>query len=339
MRSPIFTFAFAVLLATACDSPVGGPAGDGGAAGSPSGGGGSGASGGGGVPSAADRAAFSNYATKFVAAACTQALDCGLTPSLADCVSEAEADLAGYASCDEVVTYYKQNRAALEACLTATPSCEVLQSDGLCAAADGLDSADVSCADAGTGGGGGADGGGLGSDAGSDAGGGGGTSLTTDQAAVGAWAGGATCTDGVDTFQISFALLVCPGGRLRGAEAIDGFEFVDCGTWSTSGADLSLDYTATAVADPTFTDATTADFSYDESTDSLEWFSSCQLTLARVPGTLTEEDCESTVCSAGGTGPVDCGTDCDCGRCWYCESGTCRYGGEGDFGCFRGCGE
>ena len=42
---------------------------------------------------------------------------------------------------------------------------------------------------------------------------------------------------------------------------------------------------------------------------------------------------------AGGSGSVDsqCGTDCDCGTCFYCENGTCYYGGQGPYGCYRGC--
>ena len=43
----------------------------------------------------------------------------------------------------------------------------------------------------------------------------------------------------------------------------------------------------------------------------------------------------------GGGGDDQCGTNCDCGHCWYCEKqssgNVCRYGGEGPYGCYRGC--
>jgi len=68
------------------------------------------------------------------------------------------------------------------------------------------------------------------------------------------------------------------------------------------------------------------------------YWGNCGLPLDRVPGAVSEEDCTGGTCSAGGSGDVDCGTDCDCGRCWYCESDICRYGGEGAYGCYRGCG-
>ncbi|HJL39803.1 MAG TPA: hypothetical protein RMG48_00735 [Myxococcales bacterium LLY-WYZ-16_1] len=82
------------------------------------------------------------------------------------------------------------------------------------------------------------------------------------------------------------------------------------------------------------------DYLYDASTDTLS--EGCPIVLRRAVGEISEEDCESSVCSEWGSGPVECRTDCDCGRCWYCEeiggeNGVCRYGGEGPAGCFRGC--
>jgi hypothetical protein len=67
--------------------------------------------------------------------------------------------------------------------------------------------------------------------------------------------------------------------------------------------------------------------------------------MALQPFAVTAEDCVSARCPApsGSNGNFGtCGTDCDCGRCWYCDksggTGTCRYGGEGPYGCYRGCG-
>ncbi|MCK5806511.1 MAG: hypothetical protein KAI66_27020, partial [Lentisphaeria bacterium] len=64
------------------------------------------------------------------------------------------------------------------------------------------------------------------------------------------------------------------------------------------------------------------------------------IVLQRIAFDVTENYCHSDACpqdggSTGGSG--SCGTDCDCGHCWYCESSTCYYGGEGSYGCYRGC--
>lgn len=57
---------------------------------------------------------------------------------------------------------------------------------------------------------------------------------------------------------------------------------------------------------------------------------SCQAPLSCSSGACVEVE--------GGGG---CGTDCDCGHCYYCErsggEGTCVYAGEGPYGCFAGC--
>jgi hypothetical protein len=65
------------------------------------------------------------------------------------------------------------------------------------------------------------------------------------------------------------------------------------------------------------------------------------LVLERLAGSVSDVDCVSAACPASGgsatAGYGSCGTNCDCGLCWYCESGTYRYGGSGSNGCFRGC--
>ena len=72
--------------------------------------------------------------------------------------------------------------------------------------------------------------------------------------------------------------------------------------------------------------------------------SSGAVQLKRLPpedGGVTDNYCNSAACpqKGGATGGAgSCGTDCDCGECWYCESGSCYYGGQGPTGaCYRGC--
>lgn len=149
--------------------------------------------------------------------------------------------------------------------------------------------------------------------------------------AVGAWSGGAECNGGA----IAFGWFLCPQGRLRGFETIQGHDFLDCGTWRVEGSQIVLDYRYTSVEDPGVNGQQTLTFEYR--TGELVWVSGCPFPLRRAAGAVDATLCTSGTCSAGGTGEIGCGTDCDCGRCWYCESGTCRYGGEGPFGCTRGC--
>ena len=339
--------AIAIAATVGCDSGGGCLVSDGGACVLPDGGntgwrgwGGGGAGGGGGGAggsvSAADRAAFDAFEHRFVAAFCDHLVTCGFAADPASCAVEADTGKLG--TCASAVDYYESKRTALEACVSQTSaSCTDATAGTFCAAASGIEAVADSCfGDGGTGGAGGGDGG-VGTDAGGGGGTGGGQSLTTDQLAVGAWSGGATCSSSTDTIDISYTLLLCPGGRLRGAESVGGYDFVDCGSWSAGADDVHLDYSATAVADSTYVDQSTADFTYASSSDTLTWVSGCAISLTRAVGSLSAEDCESSACTAGGQGSVSCGTDCDCGRCWYCESGTCRYAGEGPYGCFRGC--
>jgi hypothetical protein len=69
--------------------------------------------------------------------------------------------------------------------------------------------------------------------------------------------------------------------------------------------------------------------------------SSGYIVLEQIAGDVNDDYCVSDTCPAPGGSSSgsygSCGTDCDCGKCWYCESGTCRYGGEGPYGCYRGC--
>lgn len=148
---------------------------------------------------------------------------------------------------------------------------------------------------------------------------------------VGAWAGGAQCPGQ----EVAFAYFLCPQGRLRGAEDFGGFDFLVCGTWTvTQDDEIVLNYTATATPSGEVFTGETQTFQYQDG--QLVWsIDVCPLPLQRLVGAVVEEDCTGGFC--GGGAITGCGTDCDCGRCWYCENDTCRYGGEGEFGCFRGC--
>jgi formylglycine-generating enzyme required for sulfatase activity len=153
---------------------------------------------------------------------------------------------------------------------------------------------------------------------------------------VGAWQGAATCTSSSGTFTLEYGWFVCPQGRLRGYEKLDGHDFLDCGTWSLSGITLTGAYKFTSVEDPSYTGDDSQQLVYSSSRDTLTLSTQCPAKLRRLSGSLTEDDCTSNKCSGGGP-IVGCGTDCDCGHCWYCDGGTCRYGGEGPYGCYRGC--
>jgi hypothetical protein len=165
--------------------------------------------------------------------------------------------------------------------------------------------------------------------------------VNVEAMAVGAWQGSANC----GSFTMEFGWLLCPDNRLRGYEKINSFDYLDCGTWSTgtvtsSGItypSVTGDYTYTAVLDKTVTGTDSQTFVYWPGSDALQWYHGCTLHLQRLVGGVTEADCTSATCTAGGSGAITgCGTDADCGKCWYCDAGTCRYGGEGPYGCYRG---
>jgi hypothetical protein len=195
------------------------------------------------------------------------------------------------------------------------------------------------------------DGGSSGSAGGAGSAGGGGTAgsgatrgsapeLTLEQQVVGAWAQSGSCGD----TDIEIGQFMCPGGRVRGAETFGGFDFLLCGTWASDAPDdVSSDLQLIAVIDPNDPgneDLYEFSYTYDWDNDQLILHGSCDVPMERLEGGVTEDNCESQTCtSGGGSGPVQCVLDCDCGRCNYCESGTCRYGGEGPYGCYRGCGE
>lgn len=166
---------------------------------------------------------------------------------------------------------------------------------------------------------------------------GGGGPLTLEQQVVGAWAQGGTCNGD----QIQVGLFVCPGGRIRGAKSLGGYDFLVCGTWEATPPDqIASKEKLIAVIDPDDPANNTVydnKYTYEWDGDQLVWNGGCNIPMQRLEGGVSAEDCESSACSEGGSGAVQCGTDCDCGRCNYCESGTCRYGGEGPYGCYRGC--
>ena len=201
------------------------------------------------------------------------------------------------------------------------------------------------CGDDETGPGNGATAGGGGSDGTGGTGGtGGGTTapLTLEQQVVGAWAASGTCQGS----EVTIGEFICPGGRVRGAQSFDNFDFLVCGTWTAEDPDqVESRVQLISVQDPSDPgnqDVLAQPFTYDAESDQLTLNIACNIPLQRLEGGVTEEDCESSVpgCNNdGGSGPIGCTEDCQCGRCWYCESGTCRYGGEGEFGCVRGCGE
>jgi hypothetical protein len=178
--------------------------------------------------------------------------------------------------------------------------------------------------------------------------------------AVGAWATvGTTCASGSTS---EFAYFLCPGGRIRGAGKVGAPTELICGTYITSpptysgcsdklGCFPTVDakYTSTLILsgqqDVQYNTPLTLFLTDD---DHMVRGVTCrdnsrgQLTLERVTGTVTDDYCVSAACPApsGSSGGRygQCGTDCDCGKCWYCESGQCRFGGEGPSGCYRGCG-
>jgi hypothetical protein len=267
-----------------------------------------------------DRGAAEAYMDKLPDALCKHYQRCGFTEDVAKCVSDLTQEVGATRGCDGWTQFYGANKRSLEACLDGSQgSCD---SDDVAAFCPEFAKIDVekTC-----------------QPAAKDAGVGGDVArapLPAQEAAVGAWTGGATCGGQ----SVTFGYLLCPAGRLRGFEKLGKFDFVDCGTWTVSGSRLTAKYTATPTADPSAKQSVTYQFDYSDNADTLKWVSQCAVTLKRLAGGVTEADCTSSTCTAGGSGPVTCEIDCDCGRCWYCDQGTCRYGGEGPYGCYRGCG-
>jgi hypothetical protein len=197
----------------------------------------------------------------------------------------------------------------------------------------------------------------------------GGTAASLDAEAVGAYTqAGTTCASG--TPLNGTAMFVCPGKRIRGAGYVGNVTDLLCGTYTTTQPSMQncTDKVgcypkAHVSAKDTLTlggQRDVADIQFDMlmtnglqgalvGKDYLWRAASCNdkttgyIVLKRIAVDVSDDYCVSAACPApsGGTAGT-CGTDCDCGHCWYCDksggTGTCRYGGEGPYGCYRGCG-
>jgi hypothetical protein len=192
------------------------------------------------------------------------------------------------------------------------------------------------------------------------------TPTTLSALAVGYWSTvGHNCPTGSQPELSGYVYALCPGGRIRGAGRIGSATSLECGSYTTSPRTAEgcndrfncFDKIAATVRNTLVlggqTDVSNVQVSlYFQSDRRIFRATTCSpsgnglLFLDRVVGTATDNDCVSAACPAAGGSSSDgygsCGTDCDCGRCWYCDksggSGTCRYGGEGPYGCYRGCG-
>jgi hypothetical protein len=189
-----------------------------------------------------------------------------------------------------------------------------------------------------------------------------------DAKAVGAYRQvGTTCTSGSPVS--GDAMFLCPGGRVRGAGNFDSAVELMCGTYTTTQASMpgctdkvgcypkihanvkdtlilgGQQDVATLAFDmlmnnglPASTVAQGAVWRTVPCRDGSTGYA----VLNAVATDVAADYCVSDACPAStGGGSGSCGTDCDCGHCWYCErsggTGTCRYGGEGPYGCYRGC--
>jgi len=191
-----------------------------------------------------------------------------------------------------------------------------------------------------------------------------GTPTTLQARAVGAYAQiGSTCSGGAESS--GYAMFLCPGGRLRGAGKLtSSITELMCGSYTTSPRTYSgctdkvgcfdkvnatvkdtLILSGQQDVDPSFQFTM---LMVDASGELRLWRparcadnTTGYIVLERIPASVDTDDCVSAACPKPGGAPAtgwgSCGTDCDCGQCWYCESGTCRYGGEGPYGCYRGC--
>jgi len=325
-----------------CLQPTGGGRSSGG------GGGGESTSTSGGVDSA-DVAAFNDYIAKMIPAYCKWLVGCGEVEEggqagcEADVGPEVQEEVDG---CEAAATFYTDNRAALDACLDGSKAtCGGDDIDNFCPTMGNFDS-DI-CK-------GGSD------DTGATTGDDPVTppaTLSLDAQAVGAW--WAKTTDCPPKESYEMALYICPGGHIRGAGKFGTVTELMCGTYETSPASLSnctdkwgcfpkiaIKYKSTFIlaGQKDVEPAAKLDLRQVAPNQLLRsWKCNGQDTTAsflRVDGEVSDMDCSSDACSASGSaesGMGQCGTDCDCGHCWYCESGTCRYGGKGPSGCYRGC--
>ena len=191
-----------------------------------------------------------------------------------------------------------------------------------------------------------------------------GTPTTLDALVVGGYVqNGSTCAGG--TALNDYAMFLCPGGRILGAGTTNTSTNLFCGSYTTAppvypsctdkvGCFAKVNSTVkdTLVlggqtnVEPNFQFQMLVAAGTNGRPELLRGTkcddgSDGHIILKTVAGNVNSDDCVSSTCPApGGSNPGEygsCGTDCDCGRCWYCESGTCRYGGEGPYGCYRGC--
>lgn len=279
-------------------------------------------------PTPEERAALEGFFDAWAEAYCNWSYRCGLVDDAQTCVNWTTEDLEAIDICDAMVELYVQYADEIDACVEGEGNacseheqdfCPILQEIDMAYACvpapectyptdcdEGEDCVDGVCTVVDE------------------------STLTLEQLAVGTWWGSGSC-NGTD---IEVGWFLCPGGRVRGFSIFGGYDSLDCGTWSLSGDEVTGTISSTAVID-----GSVDSYDYGMTFDGERmYFGQCQIPLPRAPGGVDESDCTGGVCSAGGTGDVECGTDCDCGRCWYCETDTCRYGGEGEYGCFRGCG-
>lgn len=259
-------------------------------------------------------AALAEFLAKLPGALCQHYVACGFIQQadVASCEDDLRTEIPSV-SCDAMETFYRDHQKDIDACLDGSRgSCDSDDLAYFCPPLGGVDIEHVCDPPPKDGG----------------------ASLTLAQLAVGGWTASGTC----DGTEITVGWFLCPGGRLRGGETVGGYGFLNCGTWSATASIVTVSYDTKAVLDPTITDHHDIDLAYESDADTLTWKANCPVQLHRVDGEVTEQDCASSSCTAGGSGSVSCNIDCDCGRCWYCDSGTCRYGGGGPYGCYRGCG-
>jgi hypothetical protein len=189
-----------------------------------------------------------------------------------------------------------------------------------------------------------------------------GATLSLAAQAVGAYSqSGTNCSGGA--MMTGYAAFLCPGGKIRGGGYFQAATELWCGEYTVAAPvypsctdRLGCFPRVDAVVKDTLIYGGQEDVEYgfefsmylvpesgeiylykptkcNDNSDGL-------IALQRIAVDVTDNYCHSSACpqsggSSGGSGT--CGTDCDCGHCWYCESGTCRYGGEGPYGCYRGC--
>lgn len=180
---------------------------------------------------------------------------------------------------------------------------------------------------------------------------------------VGAWAyGGRLCDKDPDPMAKPYYFL-CPGGGLKGVEKwlnpsakmnfARELDYVAQGSYSITKystdpgtekyAKLSLNYKTKINIDGVYSEDTGllgSHMFYDHEHDRIMfYYHSCWFGLVRLADGKNK-DIDDSYCGSSSHTTDQCGTDADCGRCWYCDTSSspniCRYGGEGPYGCYRG---